>query len=123
MSNALDLTKDLVVELHQICRDRMPTEACGIMLPTSHHGRYIFEMPNRSLKPQTSFDMQVADIWLSVGEWLESNSDLVSEVTFWHSHPSGDPNPSRPDLHHRIDGARNLVLVATPDKELLLTWY
>lgn len=125
MSTQIDAVLDagLQAEFARIIKDRLPTEACGVMLPTPFRGQRIWEMPNRSLKAQQSFRMESADVRMALGEWIESNPARLTEVTFWHSHPSGDSTPSGPDLNNRVAQACNLVIALGEDNELLFNWY
>ena len=123
MSQKTDVTQAMMSEFYRITQDRLPAEACGVMIPTPHRERYIWEMPNRSMKPQTGFKMQSSDVRYCIGEWIENNPDLLTEVTFWHSHPSGNAEPSDLDLQHKVENAKNLVVAITKENQLSLTWY
>lgn len=118
------LDEELIAEFYNIILDRYPIEACGVLLPTPHRGKLIWEMPNRSLKGDKNYRMESADVHLALGDWIVENSSRIHEVTFWHSHPSGNPMPSAVDLRHRVHQACNLVMAIDLDTEnIVFNWF
>lgn len=120
--NLLDVQQ--LTELSEIYWLRYPTEACGVIIPSPHKGKRVFEMPNRSMTPQSEYLMAGSDINFELHEWFQGHDGELSGVIFWHTHPSGDPKPSRADREHRVNGAMNLVVTfADREADIQLKWY
>lgn len=117
------LTEAMLDQFKRIIKDRLPAEACGVLLPTPHRGHHIWEMPNRSMNSHDGFTMKAVDVQIQLKEWIEANPGLLTEVTFWHTHPSGNSTPSKPDLDNRVDQACNLIVALSPDDEVIFSWY
>lgn len=118
------LSSKELIELEGYFWLRHPTESCGVIIPTPHKGKTVFELPNRSMTPQSQFLMSSEDLKLELNEWFNENSDELNRVIFWHSHPSGDPKASKADRVHRVMGAMNLVISATDkNSPIQLYWY
>jgi proteasome lid subunit RPN8/RPN11 len=113
------LDQGIVQEIGRIGRDRLPNEACGFVLPTPHHGKRVWEMPNRAPLPKNSFVMTGDDIWLT----LEDYEGEIEGIFVWHTHPDGNVGPSSADLHHRHPDIPNLVVAITEDNQAKATWY
>lgn len=118
------LNSDQLAQLTETYWLRHPTEACGVITPSSHKGRTVFELPNRSMEPQSSYLMSGKDLNLELSEWFNEHGDELAGVIFWHTHPSGDPKPSKADRSHRVNGAMNLI-VSFVDREgsIQLYWF
>lgn len=118
------LNADQLAELAETYWLRHPTEACGVIIPSPHKNKTVFELPNRSLEPQSSYLMASSDLNLELHEWFMANEDKLAGVIFWHTHPSGDVKPSKVDRAHRVSGAMNLI-VSFVDSEgsIQLRWY
>lgn len=108
---ALDLIWKLGLE-------RRPIEACGILLPEPHRGRWLIEMPNRSPTPQNMWMFNLDD--LKVG--LEGVDTDLEKLTIFHTHPGGNVGPSKTDLRAKIESLYYLV-VALTDEGPVPTWY
>ena len=113
------LEESIVREIARVGRARVPNEACGILLPTPHKGKRVWEMPNRSKYPHDSFEMHGADMAISIAEWDGDYEDIV----IWHTHPGGNVGPSQYDIVNRVEKLANLV-VSVPEKgKPLATWF
>lgn len=110
-------------QFKRILEDRLPAEACGVLLPTPYRRKRIWEMPNRSKTSHDAFTMYSSDVQIELREWIDDNPGLLTEVAFWHTHPSGDPTPSKPDLSNRVSQACNLVLALDEQGEIVFNWY
>lgn len=119
----IELTDQLLDEIWKIGIDRQPTEACGILLPTRWQGRQVFEMPNRSLRPQNSFEFRTGDLVMVLEDWFHSvGREAWNDVTLWHTHPAGGVGPSRTDMQCKVPEIGHLV-VALTDEGPVPTWY
>ena len=117
------LTEAILKELKRITLERMPSEACGLILPSDHDGRLVIELPNRALDHQTNYEIWPTDIPLAMGEWLEAATrEEVHRVAIWHSHPGGWVGPSKADLEMKVPNAAYLV-VALEKNVLVPTWF
>lgn len=118
------LTIDLVEEMVRIAGERIPNEACGVIIPTHYRGQRVFEMPNRAKKPRESFEMNSEDISIALEGWIEKNRELAvwGKLVIWHSHPNGLVGPSKTDLDNRIQHCGNLVVSLT-DEGPKVTWF
>lgn len=103
----------LEAELLRIVQLRAPSEAVGLILSDSR----VIELPNHAEKPDHHFEAHKEDV-LDV---LQNENDL-SEITFWHSHPTGGVGPSRTDLQNRTVFPHHLV-VSLVDNGLIASWY
>ena len=120
------LTPAILMELKRITLERMPSEACGLILPTPRDGAtgsQVVELPNRSMNHTDSYEIQPIDIPLEIGPWLEdATPEEVHRVAIWHSHPGGSVGPGSIDLEKKIPNAAYLV-VALVGNELIPTWF
>lgn len=121
MLDLQSITQEIKDALHEKLFLRLPSEACGVILPTPYRGQYVIELPNRSLTAHRSFIMWSTDLQLEIGPWLIDHGDRLGEVIFWHTHPSGDPEPSVQDLANRVVDADNLVVTYSGDTRNPLT--
>jgi proteasome lid subunit RPN8/RPN11 len=117
------ITEDLIQEIVTIGDLRLPNEACGVLLPTPHRNKRVFEIPNRSKYPANSFEMHSDDIVMEIEDWIIENpsSACWEQVTIWHTHPSGGVGPSRVDLQNRIEKCGNLVI--SLGSKPVATWF
>lgn len=114
---------ELLSELVMIGRDRLPNEACGVIIPQRWHGRQVFEMPNRSLTPRDHFDMRSEDIGIALQDWVNDHQGQVAweQITLWHTHPSGEASPSQMDIDNRVPNCGNLVIALGDNPRA--TWF
>lgn len=111
-----------IQEIAQIGQLRLPSEACGVMIPTPHRGRWVWEMPNRSLEPDAEFVFGIDDVFTELEDWITHNDDHWNEIIFWHTHPGGRAYPSRADVENRVGDVHNLI-VALADTGPVPCWY
>jgi proteasome lid subunit RPN8/RPN11 len=101
---------------------RAPNEACGVLLPepgdTSRRvgiGARVIELPNRSMSPGDSYELQGSDIVIELEEWLQTaGRPAVNSLAIWHTHPGGGIGPSLGDLAHKLDDLSYLVVSIDP---------
>ena len=113
-----------LAQIEEIGLKRHPSEACGILLPEPWKNRWVYELPNRSLTPQSSFAFLAEDVRLTLSGWFEERTTppVEGELTIWHTHPGGGIGPSRKDMQMKVPGARFLVVAMTPEGAVP-TWY
>lgn len=120
---AILLQDQALQEIFELGLRRVPSEACGFLLPKPYHDSWIVEMPNRSMHPHNSFEFNASDVRIALGNWLnEATVEEAEEVTLWHTHPSGGIGPSRIDMHNKIEGAHHLVVTITEEGPVP-SWY
>ena len=107
LPEALDAIKAIGTE-------RMPSEACGVLLPNGE----VIEMTNHSEQPEDSYILEVNELHDKIEPWLAELPDHVDKLNLivWHTHPRGGIGPSKGDLDERIAGVRYLV-VSLPNGE------
>lgn len=117
------LETSIVQEIARIGELRRPNEACGVLLPFPWRGQPVWELPNRALKPHDSFLMTSEDVVLQLQGWIDENPEAAKweNMTFWHTHPSGNTGPSQEDLDNRIINCGNLVV--SLGERPLATWF
>lgn len=113
------LDKAIVDEIGKIGLDRAPAEACGVILPTPHKGKRVWEMPNRSKRMHDSFEMHGTDLEISLTDYPGN----FAEILIWHTHPNGGMGPSTADLQHRHTQVGNLVVTLLEDGTAKATFY
>lgn len=124
----INLTTDMVEEINRIGRERMPNEACGVILPipkTAEGGTksQVVELPNRSLLPGT-FKLEVADLTISLQEFIdEGNRWVIDNLAIWHTHPEGNIGPSPADMKKRLLELPYLVVALLPDGSAVPSWF
>jgi proteasome lid subunit RPN8/RPN11 len=119
----IHLSEKLLWQLDKIATDRLPNEACGVLLPLPWNGSQIIELPNRSLRPHDEYVIWPDDVEVALGEWAHSvDHEARDAVAVWHTHPAGNIGPSPGDLKKRIDGAAYLVLAYTGEA-WIPTWF
>lgn len=80
-------------------------------------------MPNRSKRPQTSFEFTTEDLRIAMDDWFDQASPGDEKLlALWHTHPMGGVGPSRNDMRSRVHGATHLV-VAITEEGPIPTWY
>lgn len=120
---AMLLHDQALAEIEEIGTKRLPTEACGILLPEPWRGHWVYEVPNRSLTPQSSFAFLASDVRMTLQGWFTERPDTHgADLTIWHTHPGGGIGPSRKDMQMKVPGARFLVVAMTPEGAVP-TWY
>lgn len=119
------LEPKVVETIAHIGMERLPNEACGILLPTPINGRQVIELPNRSLTPHDSFEMKGEDMLLALEMIFQGDfpAHLIPAITAWHTHPNGNLGPSRFDLHNKPANIKSLVVTLTKDGGAKATWY
>lgn len=109
------IKNDTRKELEQLAREASPYEAVGII---SHDGS-VYPLPNRHKEPQSAFELHKQDLI----ELIEYHPELVlTELTLWHSHPSGGVGPSRVDMQNKTPIRYHLVVTLLKDG-IELTFY
>lgn len=117
------LSEKILAEIEQIGRQRLPIEACGVLLPSDWRNSQVVELPNRSLTPHNEYVIWPDDLEVAIGEWAHKVDHQARDaVAVWHTHPSGNVGPSRLDMQKRIEGAAYLV-VAIQDDAAIPTWF
>ena len=123
MSNlivTMDLSPSDVVDIAKIGHQRMPAEACGILLRVPHKGERIFEVPNRAIEANDEFVMSGKDILLV----LEDYEGDVLDLAIWHTHPGGQLGPSKADMEQRLKPFPHLVITLYDrPQEAKATWF
>lgn len=121
------LEVEMIEEIARFGRLRAPAEACGLLLPAPIEGRWVWELPNRSKKPHTSFEMQGPDMILLLESLFKQNLDLIETLiptlTAWHTHPAGNVGPSLFDLRNKPAHFKSLVVSLPKQGKPLATWY
>lgn len=111
------LRLDDVTTISRIGADRAPAEACGVILPSPHHDRRVWELPNRSLTPHDTFVLHGDDLKLELEQWLRANptQEAIHNMIIWHTHPKGQTGPSESDIEGRFENCCNLIVSLTDD--------
>ena len=120
------LEPETIQEIARIGHDRKPAEACGIVLPTPLRGRRVWEVPNRSMKPQTSFEISSEDLRILIQDWLDvpENRPMLPDAVIWHTHPGGGLGPSKYDMRYRFPHLNNLVVtLGERPEDAKPTWF
>ena len=111
--------EQIVHKIAEIGSLRAPIEAVGLIINDS-----VLELPNRSLRGQDSFQVNIDDIGVML-----TNSNISpsiwqdpSMITLWHTHPAGGVGPSRQDMRQRISEIKHLVVALTQSGPVP-TWY
>jgi proteasome lid subunit RPN8/RPN11 len=119
------LTKQILDAIGRIGRDRLPNEACGLILPPPGDAsrapgmhRQVIELPNRSSSPRDSYEIGMHDIEVALEKWGEQEgvtSDDIAQMVVWHTHPSGHIGPSRGDMRAKASDLAYLVVTLLTD--------
>jgi proteasome lid subunit RPN8/RPN11 len=125
------LSDAILAEVERIGRERMPSEACGLILPPpgdrakamgSHP--QVIELPNRSLTPQDSYEMSPGDAQIELERWMARDSvtqEHIDMMVCWHTHPGGGVGPSKNDLENRPPDISMIVVTLIGDKGHIYT--
>lgn len=119
------LTPEIVTQIADIGTQRLPNEACGMLLPTPIRGVQVIEIPNRSLEPHDSFEMWGSDMLLALEMVFQGDfpQELVPSITAWHTHPHGHVGPSKFDMDNKPANIKSLVVTLREGEGPLATWY
>ncbi|MET3722216.1 M67 family metallopeptidase [Sphingomonas trueperi] len=71
-----------------------PREACGLLLGAGGRIERFTECANVSEVPEIRFEIDPAALFAALRTERAGGPALLG---YWHSHPSGDPSPSRTD--------------------------
>ena len=98
-------------QLHSIVahsRREWPNEACGLLL--GQDGRVLRVAPATNDRPSpTSFEVRPEDVYRAICAAPGQGEDLVA---IYHSHPGGEPVPSREDIGRAAYPGAAYVIVA-----------
>lgn len=117
----IHLDERILAEIVRLGELRSPTEACGVLLPTpwtsiSAIESQVIELPNRSSSGHDGFIIWPSDIRLQIEYWADrATPEQKNALAIWHTHPQGNPGPSRGDLNDRLPGVTYLVVALTPN--------
>ena len=119
------LEQRMVNQIANIGRERLPNEACGLLLPYEVNGTQIIELPNRSKTPHDSFEMLGEDMLLALEQVFRKDfpKELIPGLTAWHTHPKGNLGPSKFDLENKPANFGSLVVTLFEDSPPKATWY
>lgn len=119
------LEQKMVNAIAHIGRQRLPNEACGLLLPTEINGVQVIELPNRSKTPHDSFEMRGQDMIIALEQAFKGDfpEDLIPGLTAWHTHPHGNVGPSKFDLQNKPANMKSLVVTLVEKGPPLATWF
>lgn len=124
--SSIVLTSEIMGELRRIVLYRLPSEACGLLLPSPRgHGSatQVVELPNRSPIHRSGYAIDPDDVYLEIEAWMEGQTEEeIGRVAVWHSHPKGHVGPSKGDLNIKEEGVPYLVL-AVQDNQIIPCWF
>lgn len=92
-------------------------EACGILVNTPSKV-ILRSLSNISSSPSDSYEIDNQELVETLVDIIELTGHQVSksDVTIWHTHPSGHVGPSRADLRYK-EPELNYLVVAIPSGE------
>jgi proteasome lid subunit RPN8/RPN11 len=119
------LEQKMINQIARIGKERMPNEACGLLLPMAIAGRQVIELPNRSKTPRDSFEMRGEDMVLALEMLLQGPvpENMIPSLTAWHTHPGGNVGPSRADMKQKPAHMSSLVVAIYEDKPPVAAWF
>jgi proteasome lid subunit RPN8/RPN11 len=99
-------------EIRRHARRELPEECCGVLLGRQEEGlkTVVAVRPAANLassRREDRFEIAPADLLTAIREGRARGLDLLG---FYHSHPHGDPTPSRADLEQGWTGTTTLIL-------------
>lgn len=115
------ISSDDVASIVELGKQRIPREACGILLTRRDSGLRIVEVPNSSPDSDATL-MLGADLHAAIEQLVSAeppyHGDLERDLVIWHTHPGGKVGPGREDMRERrkYPTARCLV-VSLPNGE------
>jgi proteasome lid subunit RPN8/RPN11 len=106
----------IVPKIIEIGMQRMPNEACGIVVPDLGlvPDQWVHELANRSQDPLNSYKIDPTTV-----AGLLVDPEVWEDVLVWHTHPSGHVGPSEGDMKQRDPRLKYLV-VALPRGEAVI---
>lgn len=119
------LEQEMVYAIEAIGWERWPNEACGILIPTPIKSKSVYELPNRSKTPADAFELWGTDIMLQLETFTDDNTPDwdVSDLTIWHTHPSGGVGPSPADMTTKPEVFTHLVVTLMKGSPPVATWF
>lgn len=94
-------------QMIEIARLAAPLEACGILAGDGKESRLVIEITN-ALASQTRYQMSPEEL---IAAFWKLESDGLSVLAFFHSHPASAPHPSQTDLReHHYPGIPQIIL-------------
>ena len=111
----LRLSEDQRDELRAHARAALPHEACGLLVGRETAEGFVVDavraLRNRSQEPDR-YELDPAE-HLAVEREAEATGRIV--VGAWHSHPDGEPVPSRADLESAWPGWSYLIVAVSSE--------
>ena len=99
----LHIPSALLREMRHLARAAHPCECCGILLGEGDRVTGIAPARNVHTAPETHFEIDPADLILAHRAAREGGPQVLG---YYHSHPSGPPEPSATDRAHAAGDGR-----------------
>jgi len=106
------VTRDVIANLEAEARAAHPRECCGILLGEDARIDAIKPARNIHASPQTHFEI---DPQVLVDAHRAARQGGAQVIGFYHSHPAGDPAPSRTDTQ-MASGDRRIWAIIAQDR-------
>ncbi|MEP2736962.1 MAG: M67 family metallopeptidase [Erythrobacter sp.] len=90
----IEVTSDVMTAMELAAERSAPNEACGILLGDGESITALIPAMNVHPTPQTHFEI---DPQALIDAHRATRNDGPLILGYFHSHPSGDPNPSKTD--------------------------
>lgn len=95
MMTTLWLTEPLARQIAEYTRQARPNEACGLIAGRDGRAELVIAVPNIAADPRYHYDMDPQALVKAMFQIQHHGLDLIG---IYHSHPTGDPIPSRTDI-------------------------
>lgn len=100
------ISRSILIGMEKAAAAARPREACGLLFGAGGAITGFAETANVAATPETRFEIDPAALFAALRAERAGGPSLVG---YWHSHPSGDANPSETD-----------AAMAAPDGKLWL---
>ena len=111
----LHLSEDQREELRAHARAAYPREACGLLVGRAAEDGFVVEAVHEVENRSHEKDRFVLDAAGHLAVSREADAHGKSVVGVWHTHPDGEPVPSRTDLEGAWPGWSYLIVAVSGD--------
>lgn len=109
---ALHISRYILNELVQKCKDAGPREACGLLFGADAAISGWTETANVAADPFRHFEIDPAALIAALRAERQGGKKVAG---YWHSHPSGDARPSPTDAAMAAGDGRLWLIIAGAD--------
>ncbi|NLS29004.1 hypothetical protein S2M10_40180 [Sphingomonas sp. S2M10] len=112
MGMGVTISRSILTGMKKASAIAAPCEACGLLLGAGTRIERFTECANVSDAPEIRFEIDPAALFAALRAERAGGPKVLG---YWHSHPSGDPTPSRTDAAMAAPDGKLWMIVGGAD--------